>query len=70
MDILQDRRGYWFNFKTGEYEYIETPANFENYISQLPAAQGLYKVYLQMGDESIVAATKVLKATIGEKPEV
>lgn len=28
----------WYNYKTGEYDYRETPVDFSDYISQAPAA--------------------------------
>lgn len=63
-----DFRMYWHNFKTGEYELIDTPADFSDYIPQDPAAQGLYSVYIQLGDKPLEAALKVLLACVGEKP--
>lgn len=56
----------WFNYKIAEYEYIETPVNFVDYIPQIGAAQSLYNLYLQMGDQPIEAARKVLEACVGK----
>ena len=55
----------WFNYKTGRYEEIETPKNFKDYLPQSEAAQGLYDVYIAMGNKPSDAAIKVLKACAG-----
>lgn len=58
---------YWFNYKTGEYEYITCPQDFAPYIPQSPAAQNLYKLYVEnMNLSPIEAAQKVLEAAIGK----
>lgn len=64
-----DNKGYWYNFKTESYEYIESPTDFADYIPQSPPAQSLYKLYIEIGDDPLEASIKVLKASIGEKPE-
>lgn len=59
---------YWHNYKTGEAEYIDTPEDFTNYIPQVPAAQKLYKLYVEhMNLLPINAACKVLEVCIGKK---
>ena len=59
----------WYNFRTGQYEARDTPADGEwvDYISQEPAAQSLYILYVAQGAPPINAAMKVLKATAGIK---
>ena len=59
----------WCNFRTGQYEARDTPDGGEwvNYISQEPAAQSLYILYVAQGETPIDAAMKVLKATAGIK---
>ena len=58
---------YWFNYKTGEYEYITCSQDFAPYIPQSPAAQNLYKLYVEnMNLSPIEAAQKVLEAACGK----
>jgi len=60
-------QGYWFNYVRNEYEYIETPADFSDYVPQL-GGRGMYQIYVShYGMKPIDAALKVLKASIGEK---
>jgi len=66
---MTDNRAYWYNFVTQQHDYIETPTDFTNYISQDQSAQGLYRCYLQMGDAPIDAAIKVMKACVGDVSE-
>ena len=63
-----DTKMYWHNFVTGEYEYIDTPSDFTNYIPQEPAALNLYKLYIQhMGLSPLESCTKVLEACVGKQ---
>ena len=59
----------WYNFRTGQYEARDTPDGGElvDFISQEPAAQNLYILYVAQGETPINAAIKVLKATAGIK---
>ena len=66
---MSDKMNNWFNYKTGEYETIETPSDFADYIPQQDAAQGMYKAYLGLGKEPIKAALKVLMACIGKQEQ-
>ncbi len=59
---------YWYNYKTKQYEYIETPTDFADYIPDIPAAHGLYSVYLKMGDVPLEAARKTLEACVPPIP--
>jgi len=54
----------WWNYKTGEFEYVETPTDFTNYIPQLDAAQGMYLCCIKLGDTPVEAAIKVLTACV------
>lgn len=54
----------WYNYKTGEYESIEIPTGFTDYIPQTPACQGLYSCYLAMGKSPIEAALEVLTQVV------
>lgn len=66
--MKNETRSYWFNFKTEEYEYIETPNDFHDYISQEPSAQSLYDLYIEhMGKSPLQAALEVLKISAGVK---
>ena len=65
---MSDNKFYWFNYKTGDYELIDTPSDFTNYIPQQDAAISLYKLYIQTGDPALEAARKVLSICVGEKP--
>ena len=62
-----DIKMYWHNFKAGKDELIDTSVDFKDYILQEPAAQNLYKLYVeQMGLAPIEAAIKVLEAMTGK----
>jgi len=51
----------WFNFRTGEYDFMSgDPENMKDYIPQGRAAQGLYDCYIALGDEPMEATRKVL----------
>jgi len=69
FEQVTDNRGYWYNFATKAHEYIETPEDFTNYIPQQPAAQGLYQLYIEMGETPTEAAIKVYTACVGEVRE-
>lgn len=58
---------YWFNYKKNDYDFIETPKDFHDYIPQYPAAQNLYGLYIKMGETPINACRKVLEACLGIK---
>ena len=61
-----DNKMYWYNFKTGKYDYIETPADFMDYIPQSPSAQSLYKLYIEArGKSPVEACCKVLEIVAG-----
>ena len=62
-----DRRNYWFNYRTGKYELTDAPPDFADYLPQTPAAQGLYKLYREAGDEPREAARRVLEALVNGK---
>ena len=61
-----DKRRYWYNFKTGEYDFIRSPDNMKDYIPQNSAAQGLYDCYIKMGKSPTEASIETLKACVGE----
>ena len=57
----------WYNFRTGQYDARDEPPDgdeWRDYISQIPAAQSMFGIYVEMGDTPIDAAIKVLPATI------
>lgn len=54
----------WFNYKTSEYDYRETPTDFSDYILQEPAAQAMYEICQEMGDSPMDATMKVLTVQI------
>lgn len=57
----------WYNYRTKQFDYLsEPPADFHDYISQYPAAQGMYEVIIKQGQTPILAALEVLKAMVGE----
>lgn len=67
FDSFKDNRSYWFNYVKGEYEYIDTPTDFSNYIPQIPAAQSMYRLLVNnMGETPLKACAKVLEACVGE----
>ena len=63
----------WYNYRTKQYEARDTPDGGEwvDYISQEPAVQNLYILYVARGETPINAAIKVLRATAGieEQPQ-
>ena len=63
----------WYNYRTKQYEARDTPEGGEwvDYISQEPAAQSIYIIYVAQGETPINAALKVLRATAGieEQPQ-
>jgi len=63
--MKKDERLRWFNFKTGEFELIENPTDFTNYIPQSVAAQGLYKCLIELGNDQTASAIMVLEACAG-----
>jgi len=67
---MDEQRAYWFNMKTGEFEYRQAPstdADCTQYIPQNPSAQALYKLYrVQGGLTMMEAMTNVLSACVGE----
>lgn len=66
MDMINDTRMYWFNYRKSEYEYIDTPVDFTDYIPQDPAAIRIYQLLQSMGETPIKAALHVLKVSVGE----
>ena len=63
-------KSYWHNFRTGEYEYIETPEDFSDYIPQ-GSGVSLYKLLVEYkGMKPAAAAIEVLKISAGVKDEV
>lgn len=62
-----DKRIYWFNYVKQDYEYVETPTDFSQYIPQSQAAQSLYTLLINhMNKAPIEAALHVLNACVGE----
>jgi hypothetical protein len=55
----------WFNYKTKEYDYRETPTDFSDYIPQEFAAQDLYRMYQEQGMQPIEAAMKIWAIAAG-----
>jgi len=69
--MKQDRpETAWYNFITGEYDYIEgTPEDMHPYLPQDPSAQGLFNTYIAMGLDKREAAKKTLLAVLGIKED-
>jgi hypothetical protein len=63
---MKDNRMFWYNFATGEYEYIETPEDLSDYVPQI-GGRGLYQVYVEQGSKPIDAAKKVLELSAGKE---
>ena len=55
---------FWYNFRTEEGEYIETPSDFRDYISQDSTTQNMYVMLLELGHSRLDAVLKVLTACI------
>lgn len=67
-ETIEDKRMKWFNFRTGQYDYIEIPTDFSDYIPQSQAAQGMYRLLVyDMGVTPIEASLRVLNACAGKK---
>ena len=61
---------YWYNYVTGELDYISMPDCFAAYIPQSPASQALYNLYVdKLHLSPIEAAAKVLEAWLGQQKE-
>ena len=57
------------NFQTGETDYRQFPIeDWSPYIPQVPAAQLLYRLYIEMGEPPVTAAEKVLRVVTGNAP--
>lgn len=69
MNYFNDNRNHWYNFKTKEYEYIETPKSFVDYLPQEQASQGLYQIYILEGRSPIDACRLVLEILAGKSNE-
>ena len=60
----------WYNYKKEKYEYLdEKPEDYADYIPQIPAAQGLYRVHIAMGKSPLIACKDTLLACAGIKDE-
>ena len=62
----------WYNFRTGQYDARDEPPDgdeWRDYISQIPAAQSMFGIYVEMGNAPIDAAIKVLRVTIESQEE-
>lgn len=58
---------YWYNYRTGEYDYRERPTSDEEaveYISQLDAAQGQYQCLRELGKDILEAMKEALSACL------
>ena len=52
----------WFNFRTGQYDYLDNaPTDFHDYIPQIPAALGYYEISLELGKTPIEACKATLE---------
>lgn len=62
----------WFDYTTNEYVPHSGPMSEEDaqrFLPQHPAAQGLYRVYREMGDDTLNAMRKVLEYIVSIKKE-
>ena len=61
---MENTKGFWLNFTTKEYDFIDTPTDFSNYVPEEGRAlYGLYISHKQM--QPIDAALKVLRLYTG-----
>jgi hypothetical protein len=60
----------WYNFKTQDYDTreIDTDEIALEAISQLPAAQSMYRCYRQLGLSVAHSMLNVLTASVGQEP--
>jgi hypothetical protein len=64
----QPRKVRWLNFRTGEYDRIDTSrTDYSDYIPQTAAAQALYKMYLMKGKTPRESWLDVLFANWSER---
>ena len=67
---MDDLMHSWYNFRTEEYDTTDVPetdAEALDYLPQLPAARGLYRVHRAKGEDIIESMRLVLMACVGEK---
>ena len=67
---MDDSMYNWNNFSTEEYDAIDAPETDEealDYLPQIPAARGLYRVHRAKGEDIIESMRLVLMACVGEK---
>ena len=63
---MNTNKGYWYNYRTKDYDYIDTPEDFSDYVPH-PAGKALYEIYVEhKGMKPIEAALKVLTTACGE----
>ncbi len=66
---MDDLTYSWYNFRSGEYDDIDAPETDDaalDYLPQLPAARGLYRVHRAQGEDIIESMRLVLTACLGE----
>ena len=69
---MEDKRLYWYNFMTGDYDFREAPQTdeeAERYIPQLGGV-ALYRIYREHEGLGIIEAMiKVLEKALGDEPK-
>ena len=68
---MGDEIGGWYNFRTGQVDYIHTPSNFSNYLPQRPEVQKLFQQCLDAGQsqlEAFTATSKAYLSAMGAQP--
>lgn len=74
LEFMTDKRSYWYNFRTEEYDYVSsedfTHETAQSYISQNPSAQAIFEIcHKELGMPILESMLKVLKAQAGVKDE-
>jgi len=62
-----DKKEYWYNFQTGEYDFVEAPTTDEEavkYLPQLGAGLTLYSLYREQGLDIVESMKNVLEAAL------
>jgi len=61
---------YWYNYRTEKHEARQkAPADFSDYLPQIPAALGLYRAYQKVGDSPLAAFIKVGERMTSTSPK-
>lgn len=61
-------KGYWYNYKTSQYEYTDAPTNdteAKEFLPQINSARGLYDCHRALRLSVLEAMVRVLECAVG-----